>query len=233
MALQHQGNLLVQELHRYLGDALEPYLIELKPVQLKELQDAFAREEKGIPTRLTRAQQKQRAVQDTEASLNGRPSTEASDAVPNRGSPEPIATTDPYEYAPAVAILDQLPRDFYDKLQSPKWKERKEEALDPLLQALRKTTKLVVADYEELVRALTGRMADANVACVISAANCLQHLAAGLRHDFARYKSICIAPILERCKEKKASVIDALAAALDALFIGVGFPTHNRPSYSA
>lgn len=64
-------------------------------------------------------------------------------------------------------------------------------------------------------------MTDANVVCVAVAANCIEALALGLRTDFAKYKSIVTSPLLERLKEKKPSVLDALSSALDATFLSV------------
>lgn len=59
-------------------------------------------------------------------------------------------------------------------------------------------------------------MPDANVACVTVAAQCIAALASGLRMGFAKYKQIVAAPVFERLKEKKQTVVDALASALDA-----------------
>ena len=107
-------------------------------------------------------------------------------------------------------------------LASSKWKERKESALDPLLKLV-KAPRLADGDYSELVRSLAGRMADANIACVSAAANCIEALARGLRDNFGRYKASVIAPMLEKFKEKKQSVVDALSSCLDAVFETVCF----------
>lgn len=117
-------------------------------------------------------------------------------------------------------VLSKLPDDFYTHLSSSKWKDRKELALEPLL-SLVKVPRLQPANYSELTTALAGRMTDANVVCVALAANCLEALGLGLRSEFGRYKSAVVAPLLARTKEKKASVLDALGAALDALFLSV------------
>ena len=66
-------------------------------------------------------------------------------------------------------------------------------------------------------------MTDANVVCVAVAANCIEALALGLRTDFGKYRSIVVPPLLERTKEKKPSVLDALSGALDATFHAVRF----------
>lgn len=59
---------------------------------------------------------------------------------------------DPYELLDPVDILSKLPKDFYDKIESKKWQERKE-ALEAL-EALVKNPKLENGDYGEAIRAL-------------------------------------------------------------------------------
>ncbi|KAI8461728.1 hypothetical protein BY996DRAFT_6408372 [Phakopsora pachyrhizi] len=61
--------------------------------------------------------------------------------------------------------------------QHSNWKEQKEEALDPLLAVLKPAIKIKSDYYDELVKALAGKMSDANILCVIGAANCLICLA--------------------------------------------------------
>lgn len=58
-----EGSLLVQTFYQYIGPAVEPWLADLKPVQVKELKEAFdAMEKEGKgkgslkPERLTRLQ---------------------------------------------------------------------------------------------------------------------------------------------------------------------------------
>lgn len=227
-----QGTQLVQELHRWLGPALDAHLADLKPVQQKELAEAFAGESLPTQTRFTLVQQREKALQEAEAALTaneaGTMGTEEKSPVDNE--PEDIQV-DGYDLADPQPVLNKLPQAFYENLSSAKWKDRKELALDPLLETLRRTPRIEDANYDDLVRALAGRMTDANIACVISAAGCLECLAKGLRQDFARYKSTAISPVLERCKEKKASVTDALAAALDAIFQSVSLAYVQPPVF--
>ena len=62
-------------------------------------------------------------------------------------------------------------------------------------------------------------MKDANIAVVSAAANCVEIFAKGLRKSFAKYRSTVMNPMMERLKEKKQSVTDAIGAALDAVFL--------------
>jgi hypothetical protein len=126
-----------------------------------------------------------------------------------------VPMMDAYDLAEPVKFLSKLPKNFYNDLLSSKWKERKEalESLENLINVPR----IEPENYGELTSALAKRLDDSNILVVISAANNIRHLANGLRSGFSLYKSQVISPLLERCKEKKQNVIDALKAALDAL----------------
>lgn len=212
-------------MHKWIGTALEPHLGELKPVQQKELIESFVSLEKPTQLRYTRQQQRERALREAEASLTANATQNLpgdgrlkGPFIPGAAAEETEESPpDAYDFAEPQNILDRLPEAFYENLASSKWKERKEGALDPLLEMLKKTPKLQDANYDELVRQLSAKMSDANIACVIASAGCLECLARGLRTAFGRYKPLAFPLMLERCKEKKASVIDALANALDAI----------------
>lgn len=60
---------------------------------------------------------------------------------------------DPEEHIDPVNILGQLDNDFYEKLESKKWQERKE-GIDKLEGLLANSLKLESGDYRDLVRAL-------------------------------------------------------------------------------
>ena len=104
-------------------------------------------------------------------------------------------------------------------LTSSKWKERKE-VLDALLTLLNATPRIKEApEFGELSKALALRVqSDANINCVMVAAQCLEGLAKGLMAHFGRYREIVVPPMLERLKERKASVTDTIGASLDAIF---------------
>lgn len=116
-----------------------------------------------------------------------------------------------------VDIISKLPKDFYEKLEEKKWQIRKEslEALEPLVQ----NPKLASGDYGELVRALKKVITkDSNVVLVASAGKCLALLAKGLSKKFQPYAVACVGGILEKFKEKKANVVQALRDAMDAIY---------------
>lgn len=59
---------------------------------------------------------------------------------------------------------------------------------------------------------------DANVVNVTFAAKCLEAFALGLRSDFSANAPTVLAALLEKCKEKKRNVVEALVKAADAVF---------------
>ena len=74
----------------------------------------------------------------------------------------------------------------------------------------------------EVAKDLAARVGgDANVNCVMVAAACLKSLADGLTGAFGRYRETVVPPMLERLKERKATVTDAIGEALDAVFATV------------
>jgi cytoskeleton-associated protein 5 len=60
---------------------------------------------------------------------------------------------DPEDHIDPINILCQLDNNFYEKLESKKWQERKE-GIDKLEGILANSLKLENGDYRDLVRAL-------------------------------------------------------------------------------
>ncbi|KAK7014891.1 cytoskeleton-associated protein 5 [Favolaschia claudopus] len=207
-----EGTLLTHVLYQYLGPGIEPWLADLKPVQVKELKEAFDAMETGgtgkgsiKPERLTRAH-----AREVEAAGEG-PDGEA-EVVEEEAAPlDPLAFVDPVDV--------KLPPSLHSNLTSSKWKERKE-ALDDLLTTLNSTPRIKDGpEIGELSKALALRIqSDANVNCVMTAATCMETLAKAMKGSFARYRESVVAPMLERLKERKANVTDAIGDALDAVF---------------
>jgi cytoskeleton-associated protein 5 len=59
---------------------------------------------------------------------------------------------------------------------------------------------------------------DVNVNIVIVAANCITGIAKGVRKEFSKYALLAYEPLMERFKEKKATVVEALREACDAIY---------------
>lgn len=139
---------------------------------------------------------------------------------------------DPRAFAEPVDIIPKLPASFQANLTSSKWKERKE-VLDDLLTLLSSTPRVKEApELAELTKSLAVRIqADANINCVMTAAACLEALAQGLMNSFARYRDVVVPLMIERLKERKTNVTDAIGAALDAVFATVGLPVFAHHSH--
>ncbi|KXL45248.1 hypothetical protein M433DRAFT_156107 [Acidomyces richmondensis BFW] len=206
---------LTVELYRWLREAMKPlFWGELKEVQQKDLDKLFEsiRDE---PTpkqeRLLRSQQA--AQEEAAAAGNGGDGGGAGDDGIDEDGGE-IDLEPEYE---AVDVFAKVPKDFNDRLASSKWKDRKE-ALDELLNAVN-VPAIQEGPFDDIIRGCAKSMKDANITVVTVAANCVELIAKGLKRSFSRYRSVILAPLLERFKEKKQSVTDAIAAACDAVFM--------------
>ncbi|KAK5214162.1 hypothetical protein LTR20_004306 [Exophiala xenobiotica] len=230
---------LTVELYRWLKEAMKPvFWGELKPVQQQDLEKLFEKvKEEPAPKqeRLTRSQQAARASAPA-APAGGYAADE--DAAAEE---EEEVEVDAFDLAEPVDVHSKIPANFYELVGSTKWKERKE-ALDALFNDLN-TPRIKEAPFDELVRTFAKCMKDANIAVVTVAANCVEKLALGLKRGFARYRSTIMSPMMERFKEKKQSVADALGAALDAVFAStslsdcleetLGFLPNKNPNVKA
>lgn len=198
------------EFYRWLRDAMKPmFWGELKPTQQTDLEAQFEKVKAEAPPkqeRLLRSQQEAAA----RAPPPGADDEEAEEE-------EPEAEVDVFDLAEPQDVLSKLDPNFYDMLASSKWKERKE-ALEGLHKIL-DVPRIKDGDFNEIVRGLAKSMKDANVAVVTNAAQCIEVWAKGLRKPVTKYRSVIMSPIMERLKEKKASVSDALGAALDQVFL--------------
>jgi protein STU2 len=205
---------LAVEFYRWLRDAMKPmFWGDLKPTQQTDLEAQFEKiKAEGAPKqeRLLRSQQ--------EAMARAPPPGAGGDEEYDDGDVgEEPAEVDAFDLAEPQELLSKVPGNFHDNLASSKWKERKE-ALEALY-ALLNVPRIKDGDYGEINRGLAKCMKDANIAVVTQAAQCIEVLAKGLRKGYGKYRPIVMAPIMERTKEKKASVTDALGAALDQVFL--------------
>jgi hypothetical protein len=202
---------LTIELYKWLKEAMKPmFYNDLKPAQQKELDDAFEKVKDAKPEaqRLLRSQQAAKAA------------AEAAGVVEDEVVEDEPEVVDAFDLAEPVDINAKIPANFLEMVGSTKWKERKE-SLDALYQEAN-VPRIKEGHYDDIIRSLAKCMKDANVAVVTVAANCIEAMATGLRKGFLKYKGTVLGPMLDRLKEKKQGVIDALAKGLDAVFASVG-----------
>lgn len=220
-----EGTALVTTLYTYLGPALMPLLSDLKPVQMAELQKAFEAMDadgKGVgsgkPTRWTRKVQREREAAGGAADGGGE-GTEATEAE------EPVPV-DPRSFLDPVNVLSLFPCDLEERLGSSKWKDRLE-ALEECNAVLAQPKNARISDsnidsYGHIASTLGGKCkSDANVNVVIEAAKLIEGLAKGFGKAFGRHRGAVMPGCLERLKERKANVVEALGKALDAVFATV------------
>lgn len=204
---------LAVEFYRWLREAMKPmFWGDLKPTQQTDLEAQFEKiKAEGSPKQERLLRSQQAAKEKAPAAGAGDEYGEEDDAGEE---PEEI---DAFDLAEPQDVLKGIPGDFYDRLGSAKWKDRKE-ALEALY-ALVNVPRIKDGDFGEINRSLAKCMKDANIAVVTQAAQCIELIAKGLRKSYAKYRSIVMQPVLERLKEKKVTVADALGAALDQVFI--------------
>lgn len=215
-----EGTSLVLSLYPYLGPALLPSLAELKPVQMAEIQksfDSLDAEGKGAgtgkPTRYTRKTQREREAAEASGAADDEPPEEAEAAAP----------IDPRDLMDPVNALSMFPSDLEDRLSSTKWKDRLE-VLEECNKVLAAPGNAKISDsnidsYGSLAGTLGAKCkSDANVNVVIEASKVIEGLARGIGKPFGRFRGIIMVGCLERLKERKANVVEALGKALDALF---------------
>ncbi|XP_068017627.1 cytoskeleton-associated protein 5 isoform X3 [Melanerpes formicivorus] len=213
-AVRDEAKLLAVEIYRWIRDALRPPLQNINSVQLKELEEEWVKVASAAPkqTRFLRSQQELKAKFEQQQAAGG--DVDGGDDDEEESVPQ----VDAYELLEAVEILSNLPKDFYEKIEAKKWQERKE-ALEAV-ELLVKNPKLEAGDYADLVKVLKKVVGkDTNVMLVALAAKCLAGLATGLRKKFGQYAGHVVPTILEKFKEKKPQVVQALQEAIDAIFL--------------
>ncbi|KAM0725116.1 Protein mini spindles [Formica fusca] len=214
--VREEGKAMVVEMYRWVGDRLKQQLNTLKPVHVTELETEFNNfsDEKVMPMRYLRSQKPKNMGKNGDLAAgndnNGQDENEDADGAS-------IPDIDPYDLLAPVDILSKLPKDFYEKVEAKKWQERKEslEALETLV----KNPKLENGDYGDVVRALKKIISkDSNVVVVALAGKCLAGLATGLKKRFQPYATACLPTVLEKFREKKQTVVQALRELADAIY---------------
>ncbi|MCJ1442254.1 MAG: Microtubule-associated protein, microtubule dynamics during spindle orientation [Stictis urceolatum] len=206
---------LCVELYRWLKDAMKPlFWGDLKDLQQQDLEkkfEAVKAEPAPKQERLTRAQQIAAAAAAEQIDQGVAAGPEAEEGI------EEVEDEDEPAIAISVNVLEKVPQDFLENVGSSKWKDRKE-ALEAF-HAVANVPKIDPGPFDDIVSALGKCMKDANVMVVVTAANCVEDLSKGLKRDFTKYKGRVMGPMMERLKEKKQNVADALGAALDGVFL--------------
>ncbi|KAH7083188.1 armadillo-type protein [Paraphoma chrysanthemicola] len=205
---------LTVEFYRWLKEAMKPlFWNDLKPVQQTDLDKLFEKVKDEPPPKQERLLRSQQAAKEAAAAAPGGDEEYVEE--------EEEAAIDLEPEFEAVDVFPNIPKDYSERLGSSKWKDRKE-TLEEVQKALNHP-RIAEGPFDELIRGFAKSMKDANIAVVSTAANCVELLAKGLKKSFSRYRKDIMAPMMERLKEKKQSVTDAIGAALDAVFASTSF----------
>lgn len=213
---------LTIELYIWMGENLKTILFEdLKPIQQKDLLKSFdSINSKPQQLRLTRKQKEEHERE--RAKLIAESQTQpVSTEVDSDVLMEEVDDFNPLDLVEPEDVISKFPKDLNERISSTKWKDRVE-ILEEIMKILEKSVKISPNDeYNLFFRTLAKCMKDANVQVVQLASDCVSHLVKGLGNHF-QYKATILLPIIERTKEKKQSVADALSNALDSIFTVVG-----------
>ena len=212
--VRDEAKLLSIEMFKRVGAPVKETLSGIPIYAHKELEEEFSKVKVGepcLPTRFLRSDFEYKAK--IEAAV-----AKQVDATPTKS--ESKASTevviDPYETMESVEILSKVPADFFTQLADKKWSIRKD--VLTTLKTLASVPKLESGEYGDIVRALKKVITkDTNVMVVIVAAECVAALSNGLRKKFATYSSFVFGGILERFREKKPTVVEALRSAADGV----------------
>ncbi|ODV64011.1 Stu2p [Ascoidea rubescens DSM 1968] len=218
-----QTSNLSLEIYRGMGEPFSQILFpDLKPVQVKDLTklfDSIKNDPPCLPPRMLKsareALEREKAILNTSNALAGNTDNDYDMSSPAN---DQLQELDAYDMITAVDLLPNLPEDLSTRINSSKWKERKEvlEEIQPMFAKTMKLAKNV--DYSDFIRILSKCMKDANIMVVTFAANITSSIAKALRKDFQKYLELIFINILERTKEKKPSIADALNEALFSCF---------------
>ncbi|KAJ2615176.1 hypothetical protein H4S08_001359 [Coemansia sp. RSA 1365] len=212
---------LTVELYRWMGQAILPSLQDLPPVLLKELEAQFAAAAKDPPPKQERLLRSQQGAE--ESTENVKAGTNDGDADEGETVADDAAgAIDPWDIADPVDITQKLPEDFFPFLASKKWKERKE-VVEQLHETLKKTPRLQInTGTGDIIQELGKKIADTNIIVATLAIQSLGRLAAALRQAFGPYIQSTLPALVEKSKERKQTVVDAIRETEDAYFVASG-----------
>ncbi|XP_042428595.1 protein MOR1-like [Zingiber officinale] len=203
---------LTLELCRWIGK--EP----VKSILFEKMRDTMKKEleaELANVSGVARPTRKIRSEQDKE------PEQEVASETVTAGAPEEsIADVpqeiDEYELVDPVDILTPLDKSgFWDGVKAAKWSERRDAVGE--LTKLASTKRIAPGDFSEVCRTLKKLVTDVNLTVSVEAIQAIGNLAKGLRNHFAASSRYLLPILLEKLKEKKPTLTDALTQTLQAM----------------
>ncbi|CAL9199780.1 unnamed protein product [Musa hybrid cultivar] len=203
---------LTLELCRWIGkEPVKSILFEKMRDTMKKELEAELVNVSGIarPTRKIRSEQDKEPEQEVVSETLGAGASEESTV----DAPQEI---DEYELVDPVDILTPLDKSgFWDGVKAVKWSERRDAVAE--LTKLSSTKRIAPGDFSELCRTLKKLVTDVNLAVSVEAIQAVGNLAKGLRNHFAASSRFLLPVLLEKLKEKKPVMTEALTQALQAM----------------
>lgn len=204
---------LTIELCRWIGkDPVKSILFEkMRDTMKKELEAELANVTGAArPTRKIRSEQDKEPEQEVVAEVTGtRPLEESVSDAPQE--------IDEYELVDPVDILTPLEKSgFWDGVKAAKWSERKDAVAE--LTKLASTKRIAPGDFSEVCRTLKKLITDVNMAVSVEAIQAIGNLARGLRAHFAGSSRFLLPVLLEKLKEKRPALTEALTQTLQAMY---------------
>ncbi|KAH7416157.1 hypothetical protein KP509_14G078100 [Ceratopteris richardii] len=203
---------LTIELCRWIGK--EP----VKSILFEKMRDTMKKEIEtemtavtGVPkpTRKIRSEQIRELEEDVAVETPGQSASDDSAAV----GPSEI---DEYDLVDPVDILGPLEKSsFWEGVKATKWSERRDAVAE--LTKLASVKKILPGDFTEVCRTLKKLITDVNLAVAVESVQAAGNLAKGLRKDFSSLSRMLLPVLLEKLKEKKQVMVDALTQTLQAM----------------
>ncbi|CAM0883094.1 unnamed protein product [Alopecurus aequalis] len=204
---------LTLELCRWIGkEPVKSILFEKMRDTMKKELEAELSNVSGIakPTRKIRSEQEKELEEEAVPETTG--ASTCDEAVPD--APMEI---DEYDLVDPVDILTPLEKSgFWDGVKATKWSERRDAVAE--LTKLASTKKIAPGDFNEVSRTLKKLVTDVNLAVAVEATQAIGNLAKGLRTHFSGNSRNLLPVLLEKLKEKKATMTEALTQTLEAIY---------------
>ncbi|KAI5081631.1 hypothetical protein GOP47_0001374 [Adiantum capillus-veneris] len=204
---------LTIELCRWIGK--EP----VKSILFEKMRDTMKKEIEGEmsavtgipkPTRKIRSEQIKESEEDVTAEASG-PAVACDEAAAT--GPSEI---DEYDLVDPVDILVPLEKSgFWEGVKATKWSDRRDAVAE--LTKLASVKKISPGDFSEVCRTLKKLITDVNIAVGVEAVQAIGNLAKGLRKDFSNPSRLLLPVLLEKLKEKKPVMVEALTQTLQAI----------------
>lgn len=206
---------LCSQCYQYLGASIKGFLTDLRDVQLQELEKQFESATLGAkPTK----------------KIRGRDDVAPRDSRKNSTKPIAIAsltgngaTGDVDDTAFALldesVVIPKLPKKFFPQAldRQTSWQDRCEYVTNTLLPLLAAPRLRSSDDYHELASMMKVYLTDPQAPLMLFGFQMIQACARGLRGNFANCAKIYIAPLFDKMKDKKTSVLLHISATLEAL----------------